>query len=143
MKTTFLLPILAVLALSDVNAQAIFYHCIKDGKKLVADRPCDELGAREQKRVDPAELTPLSTSQSLTPSERARAQTLDQRLKNEDRHYQARRQATAQQADSKKQECDSLYELKASIVAQQRSWSSDYLNQRHREVNDKIYRLGC
>ena len=143
MKTTYLLPALAVLAITSADAQEVFYHCMKDGKKLVADRPCHELGAREQKRVDPADLTPLSTSQSLTPSERARSQALDQRLRNEDQHYQARRQAAVQQADSKKQECDSLHEVKASIVAQQRAWSSDYLNQRHREVNDKIYRLGC
>ena len=129
------------------SAQSAFYYCNKGGKKLVSDRPCEEQGAKLTKKVRPEELYPISSGGSLSESARARVNQIDNRLRNEEYQHQQRMQAAAEnygwQQQNKKNTCDEPYREKEWVVSQQRQHSTPWLNERHRQINNRIYENGC
>jgi len=144
--------LLAILIFSSVTVSAdVIYYCTKDGKKLVTDKPCQELGAQEKKRVNAEDLRPLNTTRGLTQGDLNRSQEIDDRL---DRRNQAdaenreerRAQAQVEQAQGKAA-CSGLEQEKKNIVVAQRSplssQAQDYYRERLRWVNDELYRLNC
>ena len=143
-KTAFLL--LAMVCSSLVWSQTIYY-CVKDGKKIATDRGCGVQGAVEQKRVEYRDLPPVNTSQSLTPSEVQQGQIVDERMRQErvvDDGQRKKNIVMQQRADARNREiCLELGKKKDHIISMQRHFSNDYWNEKHRWVNDEIYRRRC
>lgn len=147
MKTThFLLALLVASMTTTVNAQT-FYHCTKNGKKLISDQPCDEQGAKEQKRVNVQDMPPLNTTQSLSAGQVQQSQQIDRRMQQQkivntqQMQYDQARQQEAKQNNDKV--CADLWRYKEQIIAQQRRMNSDWWNAEHRRVNDDIYKRNC
>ena len=144
MRCLFFLIALSLPFLADAQ---VFYHCSQGGRKLVSDRPCEEQGAKETKRVNAEDMTPLSTADGLSKEERRKGDAVSNRLERESQKRQAERDRSrafdAQAREQNRGRCNNLYKEKESIVNQQRSMSNDWLNERHRKVNDEIYRLKC
>lgn len=128
-------------------SQSTFYHCVKNGQKLISDQPCENFGAEESKRVRASEMPPLNTTQGLTKNERQRGQAVSNRLRIEEQQHRNKQEYQKSKAEKEKKiiekQCADLWRYKEQIVASQRRGNSDYWNAEHRQVNDKIYRLNC
>ncbi|WP_263770054.1 hypothetical protein [Propionivibrio soli] len=142
-----ILVLVMLLCSGSACAQEVIYHCLKDGRKMVTDQPCADLGAQERKRVNTSDMPPLNTSQGLSVEERQREQGIRERLYREGQQYEQIREQQKAVAAAEERErvrlCDSLWRQKKAVIAQQRAYSSDYWNERHRIVNDRIYELNC
>ncbi|MDR1934012.1 MAG: hypothetical protein LBS49_00200 [Candidatus Accumulibacter sp.] len=133
---------------SAAPAQQIIYYCVKDGNKLISNKPCAELAATESKRVNAEDLPPLSTMPGLSDNERQRGKTLSERLDRNDpqapREPQARAEAEASEDQTvNEKKCADLQYYKEHIVALQRAVNNDWLNSEHRRVNEDMSRLNC
>lgn len=139
----------AVLSLLSATAlsQGIVYHCMKDGKKIISDHPCNAFSAQETKRSNFSDLPPVTTVQGVTPEERDRGRKLTERLNREDEQYRRRmdyeKAKAAEDQRLTEKRCAELWRYKEQIVAQQRRMNNDWWNAEHRRVNDEIYRLNC
>ena len=129
-----------------VNAQTL-YHCIKSGKKVFTDQPCEVQGATQQKRVDYQDLPPVNTSRSLTQNEINRSQQLGERLNAERQADERQRQkliAKAQEEERTNQwACNQLEAQKKRVISRQRQYSTDALNEEHKRINDEMYARKC
>jgi hypothetical protein len=125
----------------------VFYHCTKDGKKLVTDRPCERFGATENKRINANDMPPLNTSKSLSENEKRQGQVVTDRLNQSGReHIQQRTYEKQKAAEEKKiteKKCADLWRYKQELVEKQRKRNSEWLNKEFRRVNDEIFRLNC
>lgn len=150
MQKLAILAVILSLASFSANADAIYY-CNKNGKKIVTDRPCEDLGAQEKKRINPEDLPPLSTSRGLTANQIEQSKQIDQRYHQQsqidDQQRQIKQQAAQSQKANNKAVCVSLDRQKQSIISAQRAPNSgamhDYYREQRRKIDDEIYRLGC
>lgn len=142
----------AILILASLTAHAdAIYYCNKNGKKIVTDRPCEEFGAQEKRRINPQDLPPLSTSQGLRPDQIEQARQIDQRNQQQAQIDEQQRQAMQRQAQAqqgqKSQICASLESHKQSLIAAQRMPNSmqtlNYYREELRKVNDELYARRC
>ncbi|MBW7902274.1 MAG: hypothetical protein H3C26_12385 [Rhodocyclaceae bacterium] len=138
----------ALAGVSPAVAQDIIYVCVKDGRELMTDRPCEVLGATTKRIRTPESFTPLSViGGGLTTGERRMLREYEARNDALDREHEARRLAdreAANRADALNvAECRRLDAVKKSIVNQQRQHSTQWLTDRHREINDEMYRRRC
>lgn len=138
-----------LLGMLSVPAVAQDIHvCVKDGREFMADRPCDVFGARTKQIRTPESFKPLSViGGGLTSGERRMMQEYKARDDARDREYEAQRlvdRQAAQQADARNSaECRRLDAEKKRIIEQQRQYSTQWLTDRHREINDEMYRRRC
>ena len=146
MKTQLLALLIALASIGTSEAQTL-YHCIKAGKKVFTDQPCETHGATQQKRIDYQDLPPVNTSRSLTPNEINRSQQLGERLNAQRQADEQQRQqliAKAQQQEEDNQRvCKELDRYKNQIIAQQRQRNTDWLNAEHKRINDEMYDRKC
>lgn len=128
-------------------SQDTIYYCQKGGKKLVSDRPCDEHGAKQTKKVYAEDLYPISSGGGLSPSARVRVQQIDARLakKNVRHKWPSRQQSSrlGRELEQKERICAELYRQKENIISRQRVHNTERFNEKHRKVNDQIYKNGC
>jgi hypothetical protein len=145
MKKAFFMIFVTILAIPAYSQ--VFYHCVKDGEKLVSDRPCERFGATENKRVRTVDMPPINAIQPLSEKERLRAQAITGHQKrNEQEHIEQKKYQKQKAEDDKRlnnKKCADLWRYKNQIVASQRKLNSEWLNSEHRRVNDEIYRLNC
>jgi len=143
---TKILGLCFLLASVAVNADSFFY-CTKNGKKIVTDRPCAELGAQQTKRVESENMPALNTVRGLTQGDLNESQAIDARNEQDYQSRQARRQEQQALASENKAVCKSLQQEKDSITAAQRMpntmQSLNYYRERLLEVNNELYRLRC
>ncbi|MDR2113626.1 MAG: hypothetical protein LBQ62_11125 [Candidatus Accumulibacter sp.] len=143
----YVFAVFLCLSSSVALPQSIIYHCMKDGKKLVSDQPCEKFGSEEKKRVRSSQMPPLNTAQGLTKNERKHGQAVTDRLRNEEwqrraiREYQESEAAEERKRNEKK--CSDLWYYKEQIINQQRRKNDEYWNEEHRKVNDEIFHLNC
>ena len=129
------------------NVDAVYY-CMKDGKKIISDSPCENHSADEEQRryYVRTDVQPGIASAQQLEREKAVLKRMEDDRKIREVAAEKRVQARAQsnEAEQKKERiCNSLYAEKDSIKAIQRQLNSDYWNQRHREVDDEIYYRKC
>lgn len=146
MKSLLLALLIASPTIGTGHAQTL-YHCIKAGKKVFTDQPCETQGATQQKRVDYEELPPVNTSRSLTSNEINRAQQIGQRLNAERQADEQQRQQlivqAAEQEKSNQWACSQLEAQKKRVISRQRQFSTDSLNAEHKRINDEMYDRKC
>lgn len=144
MKTKIILAL--ALVFSTVVHGQTFYHCTKDGKKIISDQPCG-IGAKEQKRVDISQMPPINTSQALTESQKQQGQQIDQRNRQQQQIDEQNRQnqiaKQQQEQEINQRVCKDLDRYKNQIISQQRQRSTDWLNSEHKRVNDEMYDRKC
>ena len=125
-------------------SQSTFYHCAKGGEKIISDQPCAELGAKETKRVEAKDLTPLNTVQGVSQEEKRQPvpKTRVQQVADTSQQ-QGSNPASRAKDQGRERQCADLLSKKDDIVALQRQRNSEQLEESHRKVNDEIYRLEC
>ena len=129
-----------VLFSSAALSQSTFYHCTKDGKKIISDQPCADLGAKETRQVKVKDMPPVNTVSGMSQSERTRT------VGNwrQQRMSEPRRQSSRSfEKEEKARQCADLASRKNDVVNQQRQHSNQWLNDLHRSINDKIFELKC
>lgn len=129
-------------------AQDIIYVCVKDGRELMTDRPCEVLGATTKRIRTPESFKPLSViGGGLTTGERRMLRDYEARNDALDRDHEARKLAdreAANRADALNvAECRRLDAEKKRVIERQRQFSTQGLTDRHREINDEMYRRRC
>jgi hypothetical protein len=143
---SFLFGASLFLLASVVSAQDI-HVCMKDGKKIMTDQPCERIGAVTKQIRTPDSFRPLTVIGGVTPGERQLMQQYKARDAAENALWEADRardrEAARQQAAANQRRCDQLNAEKNNIVVQLRQNSTQWLNDRHRAVNDEMYRLNC
>lgn len=143
---SLLLGVSLFLLASVASAQTV-HVCQKDGRKIMTDSPCDRIGAETMQIRTQDSFRPLTVITGISPRER---QTLNQYKARDavnnaqwEADRRADREAARQQEAAKNSNCARLNAEKNSIVAQLRQNSTQWLNDRHRTVNDEIGRMGC
>lgn len=139
--------ILACLLFSTVvNAQTI-YVCDKAGKRIMSDQPCDKLGATINHIRTPESYAPLTTVVGLTPGQQQKSNEIKFRHDQNEAKWKAEREASrraTERADAENSViCNRLNTEKINIVSQLRQNSTQWLNDRHRQVNDEMYQRRC
>lgn len=135
-------------ALLSITATAQTIHvCQKDGKQIMTDQTCDKIGAETKAVRPPASFEPLNTYIGVTETERQRLAEIKARHEAAEQQWQAQRDTArikSQAATANKDAtCKGLVAEKDQVVAALRHNSTQFLNDRHRRINDEIYRLNC
>lgn len=135
-----------LLVTQAANADGIYY-CTKNGKKIMTDQPCQNLGANQSKYTAYENLQPLNTMAPPSHNAIQRAKEFDQeQTRRQPDQGNQQRQASVQ-AEQNKAQCRELEQQKQAIVAQQRMPQQgsmhDYLRRQREGVDAEIYRRQC
>ena len=139
------LVLFLVLFSSVALSQSTFYHCTKDGKKIISDQPCADLGAKETRQVKVKDMPPVNTVSGMSQSERSRTveSWQHQRMSGDRQSQSTTSRARLNEEEEKVRRCADLAKQKNDVAAQQRQRNNSWLNDLHRFVNDKIFEFRC
>jgi len=148
--TTALLAFAALalnaLAWSEALAQTVYY-CSQSGKRIITDTPCEKMGMNTKRIRDSSDFQGRTGLGGLTDGEKRMAAEAKQQDQVREAEWQQNKMAEAAEREHSERindsVCRNLDAEKKQVVAQLRANSTQWLNDRHRKINDEMYRRRC